>query len=158
MLLRTALALQHLARVRLAVRASNQIDPPVNRTYYQNRDIDFNDSTDLSCVQRSSSCIQQLDRPQLSATIIQLYLHDSTYTSCRHHSSSWRPNTTATDFAYTSVNLAINHHFCCICYLAFVPFLVFGCHYSHALNLNSFTGSTCSSAPQQAHLFLDLPR
>ena len=35
----------------------------------------------------------------------------------------------------------------------FVPFIVFGCHYSHALNLNSFAGSTRLSAPQQAIQF-----
>ena len=48
-MLRTALTLQQLAYVRLAVRASNQIDsPPVNPTYSQNRDIDFPAATDLS--------------------------------------------------------------------------------------------------------------
>ena len=54
--------------------------------------------------------------------------------------SSWKPNTTATDFAQTFVNLTINRHFCCICYLAFVSFIVFGCHYLHALNLNHLRG------------------
>ena len=34
----------------------------------------FNDSTDLNFPQRLSSCIQQLDRPQLPATIVQLHL------------------------------------------------------------------------------------
>ena len=75
-LLRTAPALQQLAYVRLAVPASNQIDtPPVNPTYYQNRDIylPFNDSIDLSFPLRSSSCIQRLDRSQLPATIVQLH-------------------------------------------------------------------------------------
>ena len=33
----------------------------------------FNDSTDLSFSQRSSSCIQRLDRPQLLATIVKLH-------------------------------------------------------------------------------------
>ena len=33
----------------------------------------FNDSTDLSFPQRSFTCIQRLDRPQLPATIIQLH-------------------------------------------------------------------------------------
>ena len=117
-LVRTALALQQLAYVRLAVRASYQIDtPPVNPTNCQNRDIDSNDSTDLSYPQRSPSCIPRLD-----------------HTSYRHHPSSWRPHTTATNFTYAFVNLTINRHFCCICYLAFVPFIVFGCHYSHTLN------------------------
>ena len=73
-LLRTTLALQHLTHVRLAVRASNQIDTsPVNPTNCQNRDIDLPNTTDLSYPQRSSSCIQRLDRPQLPATIIQLH-------------------------------------------------------------------------------------
>ena len=73
-LLRTALALQHLAHVRLAVRASNYIDvPPVNPTYCQNRDIDLPTTTDFSYPQRSSICIQRLDRPQLPATIVQLH-------------------------------------------------------------------------------------
>ena len=85
---RTALALQHLAHVRLAVRASNYIDaPPVNPTYCQNRDIDLPTSTDLSYPRRSSSCIQQLDRPQLPATIVQLHFNDSTDTSYPQWSS-----------------------------------------------------------------------
>ena len=62
------------------------------------------------------------------------------HSSYRHHPSSWRPNTTATDFTYTFVIPTINRHFCCICYLAFVPFIVFGCHYSHALNLIHLRG------------------
>ena len=33
----------------------------------------FYDSTDLSCSQRSSSCILRLDRPQFPATIVQLH-------------------------------------------------------------------------------------
>ena len=88
---------------------------------------------------------------------IQLYLHDSTYatyprrtsscahlrldhTSYRHHPTSWKTNTTATDFTHTFVIPTVNRHFCCICYLVFVPFIVFGCHYSHALNLNHLQG------------------
>ena len=162
--------MQHLAHLRLTVRASNPIDTPqVNTAYCKNRNIDlpFNDSTDLSFQQRLSSCIVPLDRPQLPATIVQLYFHDSTYasyphrmsscaqlrldhTSYRHHPSRWRPRTTATDFTYTFVIPAINRHFCCIYYLVFVPFIVFGCQYSHALNLNSFAWSTCLSAPQHS--------
>ena len=92
----------------------------------------FNDSTALSYPQRSPDCIPRLD-----------------HTSYRHHPSSWRPHTTATDFTYTFVIPTINRHFRNICYLAFVPFIVFGCHYSHALNLNSFAESTRLSAPQQ---------
>ena len=87
---RTALALQQLALVRLAVWASNQIDTPrlTQRTLkteisiYQTRPTlatrydrlaAFNDSTDLSFPQRLSSCIQRLDRPQLPATMVQLH-------------------------------------------------------------------------------------
>ena len=123
----------------------------------------FNDSTDLSCPQLSSSCIQRLDRPQLTRI---KHLHDSTYasyphrmpscahprlddTSYRHHPSSWRPHTTASDFTYTFLIPAIKLSL--LLYLLpclFVPFIVFGCHYSHALNLNSFAGSTHLSAPQ----------
>ena len=47
--------------------------PPVNPTYCQNQDIDLPNTTDLSFLQRSSSCIQRLDRPQLPATIVQLH-------------------------------------------------------------------------------------
>ena len=41
---------------------------------------------------------------------------------------------------HTFVNLTIIRHFCCICYLVFVSFIVFGCHYSHALNLKHLRG------------------
>ena len=47
---------------------------PVNPRYCQNRDIDLPITTDLSYPQRSSSCIQRLDRPQLPPTIVQLHL------------------------------------------------------------------------------------
>ena len=66
----------------------------------------FNNSTDLSFPQRSSSCIQQLDRHQLPATIILLHLTTRLtsatsndrlaaslrldHTSHQHHPSSWR--------------------------------------------------------------------
>ena len=87
-LLRTALPLQHLAHVRLAVRASNYFDTPsVNPTYRQNREyrstnhdrhqlpamiiqLRFYDSTDLSFQLRSSSCILRLILRQLPATNI----------------------------------------------------------------------------------------
>ena len=58
-LLWTALALQQLAYVRLAVQASNQIDtPPVNSQ---------------RTVKTGTSIYQRLDRPQLPATIVQLH-------------------------------------------------------------------------------------
>ena len=88
-LLRTVLLLQHLAHVRLAVRASNRIDTPsVNPTYRQNREY------------RSTN----YDRHQLPAIIIQLHsathptsassydhpaaFHDSTDLSYQLRSSS----------------------------------------------------------------------
>ena len=105
-LLRTALALQQLAYVRLAVRASNQIEPPPRLTQrtvktgtsiYQPRPTlatrndhpaAFHDSTNLSFPQRSSSCIQTTwptsatcsDRPAAS--------YDSTDLSFQLRSSS----------------------------------------------------------------------
>ena len=53
--------------------ATRSTPPPVNPTYCQNRDIDLPTTTDLSFLQRSSSCIQRLDRPQLPAMIVQLH-------------------------------------------------------------------------------------
>ena len=137
--------LQHLAYVRLAVRASNYFDsPPVNPAYCQNRDVDLPISTDLSFPQRSSSCIQtdlnfpqrssscilRLDWPQLPATLIQRHLRLD-HTSYQHRPSGWRPNTTTTNFSHTFVILTINYHPSCICFLAFVSFIVFGCQYLH---------------------------
>ena len=84
-----------------------------------NIELYLHDSTNLSYPHRTSSCAQlQLD-----------------HTSYRHLPSSWRPHRTAMDFAHTFVIPTINCPPCCICYLAFVSFIVFGCHYSHALNL-----------------------
>ena len=98
--IRTALALQHLVHARLAVRASNHIDtsPPVNPTHCQNRDIDLPTSTNISFLQRTSSCIPTtrptpatrnnrlpalllLDQHQLPVTIIQLHLSTTRPTS-----------------------------------------------------------------------------
>ena len=124
-LLWTALALQQLAYVPLTVWASNQIDTPwltqhtvkTGTSIYQPRlnqhqlpttiiQPHFHNSTNLSFPQRSSSCIQQLDWPQLPAMIIQQHptsqptlstsndhLATSTrldHASYRHHSSSCR--------------------------------------------------------------------
>ena len=112
---RTALALQHITHVRLAVRASNprltqrtvktgtSINQPRPTPATRNdRPAAFNDSTNLSFPQRSSSCILQLNWHQLPATIV--HLHPTTrptsatsnaslrldHTSYRHHPSSWR--------------------------------------------------------------------
>ena len=45
----------------------------------------FKDSTDLSCPQRSSSCILRLDRPQLPATIVQLHSTTQPTATCIKH-------------------------------------------------------------------------
>ena len=104
-LLRTALALQHLPHVRLTIRASNQIDTPrlTRRTVKTETSIStsrltsascndypaaVNDLTDLSCPQRSSSCIQRLDRPQLPATIVQLHSTTRPISAYPHQTSS----------------------------------------------------------------------
>ena len=120
--------------------------PRLTSVFCNDRPAAFNDSTDLSFPQRSSSCIQQLDRPQLPATIIQLHptTRPTSATSNDHLAASLRlyqlptspiklkTNTTATDFTHALVNTSINCHLCYICYLAFVSSIVFGCHYSHA--------------------------
>ena len=38
------------------------------------------------------------------------------------------------------MNTTINCHLYYVCYLAFVSFIFFGCHYSHGLNLNHLRG------------------
>ena len=117
--------------------------PPVNPMYCQNRDIDSPTTTDPSFPQRSSSCIQRLDRPQIPAMIVQL--HSTTQPTpvprIKHLTVSPRldlrqlpsstipaiyithlaedPNTTATDFTHTFVNTTINCHLCYICHIAF---------------------------------------
>ena len=45
----------------------------------------FNDSTDLSYLQRSSSCFLWLDRPQLPATIVQLHSTTQPTATCIKH-------------------------------------------------------------------------
>ena len=111
------------------------------------------------------AALQRLDR-QLPASNIQLYLHDSTYasyphrtsscaqlwldhTSYWHHPSSWRPNTTATDFTHTFVIPAIKsslllYLLSCLCsfHCLWLSLLV-------RFKLKSIEGSTCLSAPQQ---------
>ena len=173
-LLRTALTLQQLAYVRLAVRASNQINTPrltqltikTGISNYQSRPTSathndcpaaFNNSTDLSFPQRSSSCIQQLDQPQLPTTIIQLHpttrpisatssdhlaahIYDSTIPATDILHLAEDTNTTNTNFTHALVNTTINCHLGYICYLGFVSFIVFGCHNSQALNLKHLRG------------------
>ena len=79
-LLRTALALQQLAYVDSLYQTDMPLVNPTNcqnwvidlpttrptSASYYDRPAAFNDLTDLSCMQRSSSCIQRLDRPQLT--------------------------------------------------------------------------------------------
>ena len=90
--------------------------------------------------QRSSNCIQQLDRPQLPATIVQLHFNDSTIPDIdiTHLAEDQiqPPRSLHTRFVIPT----INRHFSCICYLAFVPFIVFGCHNLHTLNLIHLQG------------------
>ena len=53
--------------------ATRSTSPRLTQQYCQNRDIDLPTTTDLSSPQRSSSSILRLDRPQLSATFVQLH-------------------------------------------------------------------------------------
>ena len=102
------------------------------------------------CTVKTGTSIYQtrLDRPQLPATIIQLHpTTQPTATRIKHLAVSppldLRQLPSSNIQLRTStmvVNLTINRHFCCICYLAFVSFIVFGCHYSHALNLKHLRG------------------
>ena len=167
-LLRTALALQHLAHVRLTVRASNQIDNPrlsqrtveTGISIYQprptpashnDRPAAFDDSIDLSYSHQTSSCISTT-RPT-PATLIEhpaVHIYDSTIPAIDITHLVEGSNTTATDFTHTFVNLTINCRFSYICYPAFVSFIVFGCQLLTRIKLKSFAGSMCLSAPQQA--------
>ena len=96
----------------------------------------FNDSTD-GYPHQTSGCISTT-RPTPATPIEHPapHIYDSTISAIDITYLAEDPNTTATDFTHTFVNLTINRHFCCICYLAFVSFIVSGCHYSHALNLS----------------------
>ena len=141
---RTTLALQQLARVRLAAWASNQIDTPrlTKRTVktetliYQPRPTSairndrpavFTDSTDTSYPQRSSSCTSTSRPTSATRNDHPAASYDSTI-----------PVTNITHLAEDKYNcyglyMTINCHLCCIGYLAFVSFIVFDCHYSHGL-------------------------
>ena len=118
-------------------------------------------------VKTGTSIYQRLDRPQLTrikhlAASPRLDLRQLPSSSCahlqldhashRHHPSSLRPHTTVTDFTYTSVNLAINRHFCCICYFAFCSLHCLWLSLLTCIKLKSFAGSTRLSAPQQLFL------
>ena len=68
--------------------------------------------------------------------------YDSTDLSSRQRSTNRTDdsNIPATDIVHLSGGL-------------FVLFIVFGCHYLHALNKNSFAGSTHLTAPEQKYSF-----
>ena len=73
--------------------------------------------------QRSSSYFHDLtyaSYPHRTSSCTHLRLN---HTSYWHHPSSWRPNTTTTDFTYTFVILTINRHFCCSVILPLFPSL-----------------------------------
>ena len=93
------------------------------------------DSTD-SYPHQTSSCISTT-RPTPATRVEHpaVHIYDSTIPVIDIIHLAEDPNKTVTDFTHTFVIPTINRHFCCICYLAFVPFIVFGCHYLHALNL-----------------------
>ena len=82
------------------------------------------DSTNDSYPHRTSSC----------------FLFDSTIPATDINHLAEDINTTSPDFTHTFVISTINCHFCYICYLGFVSFIVFGCHYSYAINLNHLQG------------------
>ena len=60
----------------------------------------FNDSTDLSFPQWSSSCIQRLDRPQLPATIVQLHSTTRPISAYPHQTCSCISTTRPTPARY----------------------------------------------------------
>ena len=83
---RTALALQHLAYIRLAVRACNYIDaPPVN---CQNWDFDWPTTTNTSYPQRSSSCTSTIQPTPATCNDRPAAYNDSTDLSYPQRSSS----------------------------------------------------------------------
>ena len=92
----------------------------------------------------------RLDWSQLPAMIIQPHLRLE-HTSYWHRPSRWRPNTTTTSVISDNKLSSLLYLLPCL----FVPFIIFGCHYSHALNLNSFAGSTRLSAPQHPDTLSD---
>ena len=112
---------------------------PTSTSCY-NRPAAFYDSTN-SYPHQTSSCIS-MTRPT-PATLIEhpaAHIYDSTIPAINITHLAEDPNTTTMDFTHTFVIPTINRHPCCICYLAFVPLIVFGCHYLHTLNLNHLWG------------------
>ena len=118
-----------------------QLHPTTRPTsaFRYDRPTAFYDSTD-GYPHQTSSCISTT-RPT-PATLIEhpaAHIYNSTIPAIDITHLAEDPNTTATDFTHAIVNTTINRHLY-ICYLAFVSFIVFGCHYSHALNLKYLQG------------------
>ena len=142
---RSARALQDLAYVQLAIRASYHIDIDTSRLIQRtvkNRDIDLPTSTNVSHPHWTSSCTYlRLDQHQLPTTIVQLHLSTTRPTPATRIEHPAAPiydltipasdtnylaeDTTTVNFTYALVNTTINCHLCYICYLAFVSFIVF---------------------------------
>ena len=68
------------------------------------------------------------------------HIYDSTIPATDITHLAEDTNTTTTIFTHTFVIPTINCHFCYICHLAFVSFIVCGCHYSHALTKKHLRG------------------
>ena len=124
------------SHVRLAVPASNQkrldrlwlsatTDRPTSASRYDHSAA-FNDSTNLSFLQRSSSCIQLLDRPQLPTTTIQLHSTTRpTSPSCNDRPAAFN---NSTDFSCPQrlssfIQLLDRSQLTCIKHLAVSPWL-----------------------------------
>ena len=98
-------AMQHSVHVRLAVRASNHIDTPVNPTHCQKLGHQSTNSTNISYPHRTSSCTSttqptsatrikcpaaslSLNQHQLSTSNVSQHFYDSTNISNPHRTSS----------------------------------------------------------------------
>ena len=82
----------------------------------------------------------RLDLRQLPASNIQLRTSTTRPYQLRHHPSSWRLNTTATDFTHTFANLTMNCHFSYIVTSPLFASLSLAINYSLTLNLNHLRG------------------
>ena len=111
---------------------------PTSASLYD-RPAAFYDSTG-SYPHQTSSCISTTQPTATGIKHSAAHIYDSTIPAIDITHLAEDPNTTATDFTHAFVIPTINGHFCCICHFAFVSFIVFGCHYSHALNLNHLRG------------------
>ena len=86
-LLRTARALQQLAHVTTRCYGLATTTRPYQRNVKTGTSI-YQRPTDLICLQRPSSYIQRLDRPQLSATTIHLHSTTRPISAYQHRTSS----------------------------------------------------------------------